>query len=95
MPNVTLNATSSQDDPSTIHVSWWTPGSSRFTVYVVTQDGARKLWKSNQVSSSATFVGKPGQTYWFWASATSSLGWTGGGGSPVMAVPHLNHGEVT
>jgi len=95
MPAVTVNATSSPDDPATINVSWWSPGTMRFTVYLVTQDGVRKVWRSNQVSASATFRGKPGQAYWFWATATSALGWTGGGGSVPVQVPHLNHGETT
>jgi len=94
MPTVTLTATSTPDNPSTIHVVWKSPASARFTVYFVTQDGVQHSWRSSQGNSSATFQGKVGQTYWFWASATSSLGWTGGGGSDVILVPHLVHGEA-
>ncbi len=93
MPNVTINAIASPDDPTRVAVSWWSPGNMRFNVYLVTQDGAMWTWRSNQVNASATFVGKPGQAYWFWASATSGLGWTSGAGSLVVQVPHLNHGE--
>ena len=95
LPNVTVNTTSAPDDPTNIAVSWWSPGSMRFSVYLVTQDGTRKLWRSNVGNGSATFIGRPGQSYWFWATATSSLGWTGGGGSVPIQVPHLNHGEST
>src|SRR5207245_1494786 len=77
MPTVTLTATSTPDNPSTIHVVWKSPASARFTVYFVTEDGVQHSWRSSQGNSSATFQGKVGQTYWFWASATSSLGWTG------------------
>lgn len=95
MPSVTINSTSAPDNPASIAVSWWSPGSMRFNVYLVTQDGTRRLWRSNVGNGSATFVGKAGQSYWFWATATSSLGWTGGGGSIPILVPHLNHGEST
>ena len=95
MPKVTLTATSTPDNPSTIHVAWTSPASSRFTIYMVTQDGVRHSWQNSQGNSSATFYGKPGQSYWFWAYATSSLGWIGGGGSEVMVVPHLVHGVAT
>ena len=95
MPRVTLTATATRQDPTTIHVSWMSPASSRFTVYLVTQDGARQAWKSVQGNGSATFNGEPGQSYWFWAYATSTLGWTGAGGSDVVRVPRPSHGEIT
>jgi murein DD-endopeptidase MepM/ murein hydrolase activator NlpD len=95
MPRVTLTATSTHDDPATIHVRWSSPATAQFTVYYVTQDGVRHSWHTSQGNSSATFHGKVGQTYWFWATATSWLGWADGGGSDVMVVPHLNHGEVS
>jgi hypothetical protein len=94
-PSVNLTATASVDDPSTIHVVWTSPATAKFTVYYVTQDGVRHSWHASSGQSSATFKGKAGQSYWFWATATSWLGWTGGGGSDVVTVPHLNHGEVT
>jgi len=95
MPNVTVSAVSDPENPSTIHVSWSSPGRMKFSVYLVTQDGSRKLWRSNQVNGSSTFYGKAGQSYWFWASATSPLGWTDGSGSLLVQVPHLNHGTIT
>jgi len=94
-PRVTVSATASRDNPSTINVRWSTPATARLAVYYVTQDGVRHSWHSSQGSSSATFHGKTGQTYWFWATATSWLGWTDGGGSDVIVVPHLNHGETS
>jgi murein DD-endopeptidase MepM/ murein hydrolase activator NlpD len=94
-PRVTLTATSSRDNPTTIHVRWSSPATVRFTVYYVTQDGVRHSWHSSQGNSSATFRGRSGQTYWFWATARSWLGWTDGGGSDVISVPHLNHGETS
>ena len=94
MPNVSLSASADADTPGTIRVSWSSPGSMRFDVYLVKQDGSRKLWRSNMSNGGATFYGKAGQSYWFWATATSSLGWTAGGGSLPVTVPHLNHGET-
>jgi hypothetical protein len=54
-----------------------------------------KLWSGNAGAGSAVFHGKPGQSYWFWTSVTTGLGWTAANGSPVVAVPHLNHGEAS
>ena len=80
--------------PSRVSVLWTTPATAKFTVYYVTQDGVRHSWHASSGNSSATFSGKVGQTYWFWATATSWLGWTDGGGSDVIIVPHVNHGEA-
>jgi murein DD-endopeptidase MepM/ murein hydrolase activator NlpD len=94
-PSVNVTATATRDNPSTINVRWSSPATARITVYYVTQDGVRHSWHSSQGNSSATFHGKTGQTYWFWATATSWLGWTDGGGSDVVVVPHLNQGEAS
>ena len=94
LPSVTVSAASDVGSPATIHVAWSSPGSMRFNVYLVTQDGLMRLWRINQAGGSATYTGKPGQEYWFWATATSALGWTDGAGSTVLQVPHLNHGET-
>jgi len=95
MPNVTVNAVPLPGDASSFHVGWSSPGLDTFTVYVVGADGSPRMWLTSNGDSSATFHGKLGGTYWFWAYATSNLGWTGGGGSYVMTVPHVNHGEAT
>jgi murein DD-endopeptidase MepM/ murein hydrolase activator NlpD len=92
MPNVTLTAVTQPDNPDSIAVSWSSPGNVLFTIYVVTPHGAKRAWLSGQENGSATFAGKPGERYWFWATATSDLGWTDGGGSAVINVPHLSHG---
>ena len=93
MPTVQLTASSTAENPSVIHVAWTSPATATYAVYYVTQDGVRHPWYSTSSKSSATFYGKPGQSYWFWATATSSLGWSDGGGSDVITVPHLNHGS--
>ncbi|HEV2141086.1 MAG TPA: peptidoglycan DD-metalloendopeptidase family protein [Candidatus Dormibacteraeota bacterium] len=95
MPSVTLAANLQPDDPTAINVSWSSPGDMRFAIYVVTQDGVRRTWTSMQGNGAATFHGKPGQSYWFWANATSNLGWTDAGGSAVVRLPHQSHGEAS
>jgi len=94
MPSVTLGAYSELDNPMAIAITWASPGSMSFTVYVVTQDSVRRVLTTTRGNGSVTFQGKPGQRYWFWANATSDLGWTDAAGSPVVQVPHLNHGEA-
>jgi murein DD-endopeptidase MepM/ murein hydrolase activator NlpD len=92
MPRVTLTATQSAGDPSTINVRWSSPATAKFTVYWVSDSGAMRSWHSSQGNNSATFRGTRGHSYWFWAFATSWLGWTDGGGSDVIKVPSLNDG---
>ena len=65
-----------------------------FTVYAVDQFGSRFAWTTSSGNGSATFRGRPGHAYWFWASATSDLGWTGGAGSAVVDVPVPGHGAL-
>ncbi len=95
MPNVTVTAAVELDNPLAIDVAWSSPGSVTIRVYIVTQDGTRHGWTNTRGNGSATFYGKPGQAYWIWATATSDLGWTNGGGSPVVRVPALNHGQAS
>jgi murein DD-endopeptidase MepM/ murein hydrolase activator NlpD len=96
MPNVTVGAAAQPDDPMAINVSWSSPGSGNtFKVYVVFQDGTMRLWNGNTGAGSAVFHGRHGQSYWFWASVTTNLGWTDANGSPLTAVPVANHGEAT
>ena len=96
MPKVTINAGAEQDNPAAIDVSWSSPGDgTAFTVYVVTQDGNIRPWRQSGGTGSGTFVGGLGQKYWFWATASTNLGWGDGAGSPVVQVPHASHGEAT
>lgn len=92
MPSVTMTAISEDDNPELIDVSWGSPGTMSFTVYVIDRDGRRDVWTATRGNGSATFHGKRGQTYWFWAGATSDLGWSDAGGSEVVRVPRLSHG---
>jgi hypothetical protein len=95
MPSVTVNATAHTDDPTAIDVSWSSPGDgNRYKLYVVSTTGAMTLWNGNAGPGSAVFRGKNGQSYWFWASVTTNLGWTDAGGSPLITVPRSNRGEV-
>jgi murein DD-endopeptidase MepM/ murein hydrolase activator NlpD len=94
MPSVSLTASTTVDDPFSISVSWSSPGDMNFTIYVVTRQGAMSRWIGQRGNGSAVFNGKPGENYWFWASASSDLGWTDGGGSAVIDLPHVSHGAV-
>ena len=94
MPSVSVSAATEVDNPSAVDVSWSSPGNMSFTVYYVTQHGTERQWLTPRGNGTAVFSGKPGQTYWFWASATSSLGWTDASGSPVVTLPHPSRGAV-
>lgn len=88
MPSVTVNAVREQDNPLAIDVSWSSPGAgTRFTIDYVTSDGIRHRWGTPAGGGTATFWGKAGQSYWFWADVTTDLGWTAGGGSSVVDIP--------
>jgi murein DD-endopeptidase MepM/ murein hydrolase activator NlpD len=85
MPKVTINAIPNPRDTTAIKVSWSSPGGGNiFTVYVVGADGAPKAWKGRARAGSAVFHGRPGQTYWFWATVTTDLGWKDANGSQVI-----------
>jgi hypothetical protein len=94
MPRMTVNAAPNAADPTAIDVSWSSPGSGdRFNVYVGAADGSVRLWGANVGAGSGVLRGHPGQSYWFWASVTTGLGWTDAGGSPTVKVPLSNHVE--
>ena len=96
LPHVSVGAAYEVDSPTTIDVAWSSPGGgTRFTVYVVTQDGNMKSWTGSRGDGHATFHGGHGATYWFWVSVSTSLGWTDAAGSPVVQVPHLRRGAVS
>lgn len=95
MPRVTLTASPNAGDPSTIHVRWSSPATAKFAVYWVGDDGVKHGWHSSQGNNSATFNGVAGHSYWFWATATSWLGWSDGGGSDVVQVPSPSQGVLS
>ena len=95
MPNVTVNAAATPDDPRAINISWSSPGAGNsYKVYVGSANGNMTLWNGNTGPGSSVFHGKDGQTYWFWASVRTGLGWTDAGGSELVTVPRSIHGEV-
>lgn len=95
MPNVTVNAAARADDPTAIDVSWSSPGDgNRYKVYIVSTSGSMTLWNGNAGPGSAVFHGKNGQSYWFWVSVMTGLGWSDAGGSPLVTVPRHDRGEV-
>ncbi len=95
MPSLTVNAALESADPTAIDVSWSSPGAGNtYNVYAVSEDGSMKLWVANAGAGTGVFHGRNGQSYWFWASVTTGLGWTDASGSPVVPVPIVNHGEA-
>ncbi len=95
MPKVSIAAAAPLDNPAAITVSWSSPGGGDvFNVYAASEAGTMKIWRSRAGAGSAVFQGKPGQSYWFWASVTTSLGWTDATGSPLVTVPVVDHGTV-
>lgn len=95
LPDVSIAATSELDNPNAIDVTWSSPGAGAYIkVYLVTQDGAMRLWSGAAGGGQARFVGGPSQSYWFWATVTTTLGWTDAGGSPVVRTPPRPHGEL-
>jgi hypothetical protein len=90
MPKVAVTAASTPRDPTAIKVLWSSPGGGNvFTVYVVGPDGILKTWKSRTGAGSAVYHGQPGNSYWFWASVTTNLGWSDANGSPVVGLPSV------
>jgi murein DD-endopeptidase MepM/ murein hydrolase activator NlpD len=96
LPHVAVSAVGDADNPNVIDVAWSSPGAgTHFTVSAVTKGGISHSWSGSYGDGHATFTGRPGETYWFWATVTTSLGWWDGGGSPVVTIPHKNHGQQT
>ena len=88
MPKVTISAAPDKTNDQAIDVSWSSPGGGTvFTVSYVTPNGAMQSWTGSRGAGSATFTGRRGQTYWFWATVKTSLGWSDGGGSDTVTIP--------
>ena len=91
MPKVATNAVPDARDPTAIHVSWSSPGGGNvFLVYVVGPDGTFTSWTGKVPAGSAVFHGKPGKSYWFWASVTTDLGWKDANGSQVVKLDSVH-----
>jgi hypothetical protein len=92
---VSVTATQDPNDLNSTDVSWSSPGvGNRFQVDVVLQDGRMKSWLTNVGAGSAVFHGRSHQSYWFWASVTTDLGWTDAAGSISVKTPLVNHGQA-
>jgi len=92
LPSVTVNATLDPNDPTALDVSWSSPGDgNRFQVDVVMEDGRMKSWLAGAGNGSAVFHGRADQSYWFWASVVTDLGWTDAAGSTSVKTPRVNH----
>jgi murein DD-endopeptidase MepM/ murein hydrolase activator NlpD len=94
LPSVSVVATPDSTDPKAVDVSWSSPGGGDvFQVYVVTQGGEMKPWLRGMAPGSGVFHGRPDQSYWFWVSVTTDLGWTDAAGSVSIHTPATNHGQ--
>lgn len=88
MPKVTITAVPDASNQQAVDVAWSSPGDGTvFTVYSAGRDGVMHSWTGSRGAGYATFVGKRGQTYWFWAQVKTSLGWSDGGGSDTVTIP--------
>jgi hypothetical protein len=95
LPSVSVTATPDANDPTGVDVSWASPGAGNvYQVYVVTQDGRMKPWLSAVSGGSRLFQGKADQSYWFWVSVTTDLGWSDAAGSMLVHTPVVNHGQL-
>jgi hypothetical protein len=91
LPHVTVGAGPEAADPTAVAVSWSSPGvGDRFSVSYVTPDGSMVPWIGSTAAGSAVFHGRPGQSYWFWVTVTTDLGWTDANSSPTVQLPRLN-----
>jgi murein DD-endopeptidase MepM/ murein hydrolase activator NlpD len=94
LPSVSVVATPNPNDPKAVDVSWASPGGGDvFQVYVVLQDGEMKPWLLGMAPGSGTFHGRPDQSYWFWVSVTTNLGWSDAAGSTAVHTPAVNYGQ--
>jgi murein DD-endopeptidase MepM/ murein hydrolase activator NlpD len=94
MPKVSVTAVRDPGDPTAIDVAWSSPGDGNvFTVNAVQQDGRTKLFIDRVGAGHEVFHGKPGQTYWFWASVTTDLGWKDASGSELVRIPTVGSSQ--
>ena len=94
LPSVSVVATPDPSDPKAINVSWSSPGAGDvFQVFVVLQDGEMKPWLTGRAAGSGTYHGRPDQSYWFWVSVTTNLGWSDAAGSDPVHTPAANYGQ--
>jgi murein DD-endopeptidase MepM/ murein hydrolase activator NlpD len=94
LPSVSASATLDAKDVNSIDVAWSSPGGgNNFKVEVVSRDGQMKPWLTQVSAGSAVFHGRPNQTYWFWVSVVTDLGWTDAAGSGSVQTPTLKHGQ--
>jgi murein DD-endopeptidase MepM/ murein hydrolase activator NlpD len=88
LPQVGVAVGRDPHDPTVISVSWHSPGAGNvYQVQYVTQDGAMGDLITSNVAGTAWFTGEPGQTYWFWVTVRTILGWTDANSSPSITLP--------
>jgi murein DD-endopeptidase MepM/ murein hydrolase activator NlpD len=95
MPKVSVTAVTDSSDATAIDVSWSSPGDGNaFVLSAVQPDGSMTLVSSPAAAGSAVFHGQPGQTYWFWVSVTTNLGWKDSAGSQPIRLPGPRDGQL-
>ncbi|HET7465803.1 MAG TPA: M23 family metallopeptidase [Candidatus Dormibacteraeota bacterium] len=88
LPQVGVAVSRDPHDPTVIAVSWHSPGAGTvYQVQAVSQDGVMSDWFTTSIAGTASFAGEPGQTYWFWVTATTNLGWSDANSSPSITLP--------
>jgi hypothetical protein len=95
MPKVSVTAVAEARDPTAIDVIWSSPGERNvFSVYFVQADGTMTSWIPRTGAGSAILHCWHGESYWFWASVTTDLGWTDANSSTLVQLPAKIRGQV-
>jgi murein DD-endopeptidase MepM/ murein hydrolase activator NlpD len=94
LPSVSVAATADAKDPSAIDVSWSSSGGGNtFQVYAVQPDGQMRPWLTNVGSRTEVFHARGDQSYWFWVSVTTDLGWSDAAGSVPIRMRASKRGQ--
>jgi murein DD-endopeptidase MepM/ murein hydrolase activator NlpD len=88
MPQVSVNVALDPNNSRVIDLSWSSPGiGNLYRIAFVRPDGVMKDWLGPTTARAAILRAKPGQTFWFWVSVKTDLGWTDANSSIAIQIP--------